>query len=394
MKKKIFIPITIILLLCLSLVSLASCKTLSAEEGFKALKAAYENSVKVDEANQIYNGEIYYYKEQDRRAIESVYNPSSDAYVAVSLKNTTVNMHCYVDDDYAFHPDRDFGVYVLEDRYVETLNSVGNTSDKYNNNVVYNAQNGTVTYSEDFPASSVEEAEKYGVYAVESNSAAEGTERFTSASTGKTFGFNLIENSDGKRGQLQQYMTGISARDFANSSTVQPYTLASRLREVGLLEEGDITFEGVTNAAGSDVGGAATQMNLTTLTFKMTDGYAERFTQRTGLDPKYSLFTGSLYVQIELTFDRISNIFVYRADAETTGILAADKEVYNLQISYLGPNLGAMPDTSKITNASWYTKVDAFFKGRQIRPRQRGRFTVPRFEQSRKLKGEICRSER
>ena len=371
MKKKIFIPITIILLLCLSLVSLASCKTLSAEEGFKALKAAYENSVKVDEANQIYNGEIYYYKEQDRRAIESVYNPSSDAYVAVSLKNTTVNMHCYVDDDYAFHPDRDFGVYVLEDRYVETQNSVGNTSDKYNNNVVYNAQNGTVTYSEDFPMAGssatdfdLSSAEKYGVYATLSSEAgALGVNRFLAASTGEVFGFNVLTNSDGLRGQLQQYMTGISARDFANSSTVQPYTLASRLREVGLLEEGDITFEGVTNAAGSDVGGAATQMNLTTLTFKMTDGYAERFTQRTGLDPKYSLFTGSLYVQIELTFDRISNIFVYRADAETTGILAADKEVYNLQISYLGPNLGAMPDTSKITNASWYTKVDAFFKG-------------------------------
>ena len=364
MKKKIFIPITIILLLCLSLVSLASCKTLSAEEGFKALKAAYENSVKVDEASQIYNGEIYYYKEQDRRGIETVYNPSTGADVTVSLKNTTVNMHCYVDSDYAYHPDRDFGVYVLEDRYVATQNSVGNTSDKYNNNVVYNAQNGTVTYSEDFPASSVEEAEKYGVYATLSSEAgASGVNRFLAASTGEVFGFNLIENNDGKRGQLQQYMTGISARDFANSSTVQPYTLASKLQEVGLLEEGDITFEGVTNAAGRDVGGAATQMNLTTLTFKMTDGYAERFTQRTGLDPKYSLFTGSLYVQIELTFDRISNIFVYRADAETTGILAADKEVYNLQISYLGPNLDAMPDTSKITNASWYTKVDAFFKG-------------------------------
>ena len=404
MKKKIFIPITIILLLCLSLVSLASCKTLSAEEGFKALKAAYENSVKVDEANQIYNGEIYYYKEQDRRAIESVYNPSSDAYVAVSLKNTTVNMHCYVDDDYAFHPDRDFGVYVLEDRYVETQNSVGNTSDKYNNNVVYNAQNGTVTYSEDFPMAGssatdfdLSSAEKYGVYATLSSEAgALGVNRFLAASTGEVFGFNVLTNSDGLRGQLQQYMTGISARDFANSSTVQPYTLASRLREVGLLEEGDITFEGVTNAAGSKVGGAKRQMNLTTLTFKMTDGYAERFTQRTGLDPKYSLFTGSLYVQIELTFDRISNIFVYRADAETTGILAADKEVYNLQISYLGPNLGAMPHTADyckkceytgdipqtgykewkcpecgntdgkqmdVTDSSWYEEVNTFFKG-------------------------------
>ena len=83
--------------------------------------------------------------------------------------------------------------------------------------------------------------------------------------------------------------------------------------------------------------------------------YAERFTERTGLAPEYSLFTGSLYVQIELTFDRISNIFVYRADSETSGILAADEEAYNMQISYLGPNLGSMP--------TGYTKVSSFYKG-------------------------------
>ena len=111
----------------------------------------------------------------------------------------------------------------------------------------------------------------------------------------------------------------------------------------------------MTNAAGSKVGGAKRQMNLVTLTFKMTDGYAERFTERKGLDPEYSMFTGSLYVQIELTFDRISNIFVYRADSETSGILAADEEVYNMQISYLGPNLGSMP--------TGYTKVSSFYKG-------------------------------
>lgn len=363
MKKRIFIPVIVILLLSLSLISLASCATLSAEEGFQALKDAYENSVKIDEANQIYNGEIYYYKEQDRRGIETVYNPSTDSNVTVSLKNTTVNMHCHVDDDYYFHPDQDFGVYVLEDRYIEVRNSVGNMVDDYNNNVVYNAQGSTVTYSEDFPMAGssatdfdLPSAEKYGVYATLSSEAgASGVDRFLAASTGEVFGFNVLTNNDGLRGQLQQTIGGVNARDFANSATMQPYTLASKLYEIGLLEEGDITFEGVTNAAGSKVGGAKLQMNLVTLTFKMTDGYAERFTERTGLDPEYSMFTGSLYVQIELTFDRISNIFVYRADSETSGILAADEEVYNMQISYLGPNLGSMP--------TGYTKVSSFYKG-------------------------------
>ena len=151
MKKRIFIPVIVILLLSLSLISLASCATLSAEEGFQALKDAYENSVKIDEANRIYNGEISYYKEQDRRGIDTAYNPSTDSTGTVSTKTTTVNMHCHVDDDYYFHPDQDFGVYVLEDRYIEVRNSVGNMVDDYNNNVVYNAQGSTVTYSEDVP---------------------------------------------------------------------------------------------------------------------------------------------------------------------------------------------------------------------------------------------------
>ena len=235
MKKRIFIPVIVILLLSLSLISLASCATLSAEEGFQALKDAYENSVKIDEANRIYNGEIYYYKEQDRRGIETVYNPSTDSYVTVSLKNTTVNMHCYVDDDYYFHPDQDFGVYVLEDRYIEVRNSVGNMVDDYNNNVVYNARGSTVTYSEDFPMAGssatdfdLSSAEKYGVYATLSSEAgASGVNRFLAASTGEVFGFNVLTNSDGLRGQLQQTIEGVNARDFANSATMQPYTLAS-----------------------------------------------------------------------------------------------------------------------------------------------------------------------
>lgn len=371
MKKKIIAFVVVALVLCLSLLSLASCKTLTAEEGFAALQAAYEYSIKIDEAGGIYNGEVYYYKEQDRRQIETVYNPSTGEYVPVSLKNTTVNLHCYVDDDYNFHPDQEYGAYVLEDRYIQVRNSVGNTVDDYNNNVVYNAQGNTVTYSEDFPLAGkndkdydLSSAQYYGVNAtLNPDKDAAGTNRFLAASTGTTFGFNVTTTSDGLRGQLQQQIDGISARNFAQSEIMEPYTLASKLSEIGLLEEGDITFEGVVNASGSEVGGAEVQMYLTTLTFKMTDGYAERFTERTGLDPKYSLFTDSLYVQIELTnvgenrggYDRVSNIFVYRADPETSGILAADEEVYNVQISYLGPNLGSMP--------TGYTKVSAFYKG-------------------------------
>ena len=372
MKKKIIAFVVVALVLCLSLLSLASCRTLTPEEGFAALKAAYEYSIKIDEAGGIYNGEVYYYKEQDRRAIEMVYNPSTGKYVPVSLKNTTVNLHCYVDDDYNFHPDQDYGVYVLEDKYIQARNSMGNMADKYNSNVVYNAQGSTVTYSEDFPLAGkdannydLSSAQYYGVNAtLNPDKDAPVTDRFLAASTGKVFGFNVTTTSDGlPRGQLQQQMDGVSARDFAQSETMASYTLASRLSEIGLLEASDITFDGVKKASGSDVGGAEVQMYLTTLTFKMTDGYAERFTKRTGLDPKYSLFADSLYVQIELTnvgekrggYDRVSNIFVYRADPETSGILAADEEVYNLQITYLGPNLGSMP--------KGYTKVSAFYKG-------------------------------
>lgn len=373
MKKKIIAFVVVALVLCLSLLSLASCRTLTPEEGFAALKAAYEYSIKIDEAGGIYNGEVYQYKEQDRRAIEMVYNPSTGKYVPVSLKNTTVNLHCYVDDDYNFHPDQDYGVYVLEDKYIQARNSVGNMADKYNSNVVYNAQGSTVTYSEDFPLAGkdannydLSSAQYYGVNATLNPNPDKDAPvtRFLAASTGEVFGFNVTTTSDGlPRGQLQQQMDGVSARDFAQSETMASYTLASRLSEIGLLEEGDITFEGVVNASGSNVGGAEVQMYLTTLTFKMTDGYAERFTERTGLDPKYSLFADSLYVQIELTnvgekrggYDRVSNIFVYRADPETSGILAADEEVYNLQITYLGPNLVDMP--------KGYTTVSAFYKG-------------------------------
>ena len=199
MKKKIIAFVVVALVLCLSLLSLASCRTLTPEEGFAALKAAYEYSIKIDEAGGIYNGEVYYYKEQDRRAIEMVYNPSTGKYVPVSLKNTTVNLHCYVDDDYNFHPDQDYGVYVLEDKYIQARNSMGNMADKYNSNVVYNAQGSTVTYSEDFPLAGkdannydLSSAQYYGVNAtLNPDKDAPVTDRFLAASTGKVFGFNV-----------------------------------------------------------------------------------------------------------------------------------------------------------------------------------------------------------
>ena len=103
-----------------------------------------------DNENSKYNNVIYYYKEQDRRGIETVTDPSGKQ-VPVSLKNTTVNVHCDIDDDYILHPDQGFGVHLLVDRYVEQKNSAGNMVDDYNNNVVYDAQGNTVTYSEDFP---------------------------------------------------------------------------------------------------------------------------------------------------------------------------------------------------------------------------------------------------
>lgn len=427
MKKKTAVLLIVIIVLTLALTALAGCRDLSAQEAFETLKSAYEMSMGIksdpDNENSKYNNTIYYYKEQDRRGIETVTDANGNE-VPVSLKNTTVNVHCDIDDDYILNPDKGFGVYILVDRYVEQKNSAGNMVDDYNNNVVYNAQGDTVTYSEDFPIQGSTEKvtvidktgrkpkevevevvdpdlnslKKFGVNATLNGAAAktDGSARFLSASTGKPFGFNAVKNSDGLRGQLQQYMTGISAQDFAASEFMQPYTLSSRLEEIGLLTAEDITFEDVVSANGSEVGGAKEQMNLVTLTFKMTDGYAERYSKRTGKDAAQSVFAGCLYAQIEITFGRISNIFVYTSDPDTTGILAADQEVYNLQISYLGPNLGDLPHTADyckkceytgdipqtgykewkcpqcgnidgkqmdVTDSSWYEEVNAFFKG-------------------------------
>ena len=427
MKKKTAVLLIVIIALTLALTALAGCRDLSAQEAFETLKSAYEISMGIksdpDNENSKYNNTIYYYKEQDRRGIETVTDANGNE-VPVSLKNTTVNVHCDIDDDYILHPDEGFGVYILVDRYVEQKNSAGNMVDDYNNNVVYNAQGDTVTYSEDFPIQGSKEKvtvidrtgrkpkevevevvdpdlnslKKFGVNATLNGAAAktDGSARFLSASTGKPFGFNAVKNGDGLRGQLQQYMTGVSAQDFAASEFMQPYTLSSRLEEIGLLTAEDITFEYVVSANGSEVGGAKEQMNLVTLTFKMTDGYAERYSKRTGKDAAQSVFAGCLYAQIEITFGRISNIFVYTSDPDTTGILAADQEVYNLQISYLGPNLGGLPHTADyckkceytgdipqtgykewkcpecgntdgkqmdVTDSSWYEEVNAFFKG-------------------------------
>ena len=386
MKKKIAVLLIVILALTFALTALAGCRDLSAQEAFEALQSAYEMSMGIksdpDNENSKYNNVIYYYKEQDRRGIETVTDPSGKQ-VPVSLKNTTVNVHCDIDDDYILHPDQGFGVHILVDRYVEQKNSAGNMVDDYNNNVVYDAQGNIVTYSEDFPIQGstekvtvidksgrkpkevevevvnpdLDSLKKFGVNATLNGAAAktDGSKRFLSASTGEPFGFNAVKNSDGLRGQLQQYMEGMSAQEFVASEYMQPYTLSSRLEEIGLLTAEDITFEYVVSANGSEVGGAKEQMNLITLTFKMTDGYAERYSERTGKDAAQSIFAGCLYAQIEITFGRISNIFVYTSDPDTTGILAADQEIYNLQISYLGPNLGSMP--------TGYTKVDKFFKG-------------------------------
>lgn len=80
--------------------------------------------------------------------------------------------------------------------------------------------------------------------------------------------------------------------------------------------------------------------HVATLIFKPTAEYLARYEQENG---KKSMFDGASRVLIEITYDRIANVTVYRQAAIEGTEMSVEEEAYKLEIAYLGPKINDIP---------------------------------------------------
>lgn len=301
-KKTLCLVITAILLLCIGATALTGCNTpLTARAAYDELMAALDLSVSGDMYGPAYdpetsatNGYIFYYKESVR----------TDSMIV----NTNVNVHCDQDAAYNLHVDED----LMVDLYQETWS-------------ISSVTGGTGTKIGDFgfivgPYPDADSAEERLFY----------TER----------------PSDGVSATAPEYTDvtlydDMTAEDFIASDFFRGYSLSSRLEELRNMPFEAFVFDEEVNG---DYG-AYRQINLVKLTFGVTDEYIADYAERTG---ERSMFEGCTYVEIELTFGRVSNIYVYRTENLGGGFFNLPQEMYSLYISYLGPNIS-------FPNAGGYT---------------------------------------
>ena len=139
------------------------------------------------------------------------------------------------------------------------------------------------------------------------------------------------ENSSdgsGKYGNVKVY-DEMAAEDFIASEYFRRYSLAARLEELRQMPRDAFVFDEYED----DV---YQQINLVKITFTVSQEYIDSYYAATG---KQSVFAGSSYAEIELTFGRFSNIYVYRQEDLGGSFFNLPQEIYSLQVTYLGKNV-------------------------------------------------------
>ena len=292
-KKTIaFISATIILL-SVAAMAMTGCTTpIGNDEAYDILMDALDLSVAADpyrdtaiftgDATSETNGYIFAYKEAVR---------SGDV-----ITNTNVNVHCDQDASYNLHVDED----LMVDLYQETWNVnavTGGAGSKI-------GDFGFIVGPYPNADSNVER-----IYYTENSS-----------------------DGSGKYGNVKVY-DDMTAEDFIASEYFRTYSLASRLEELRQMPREAFVFDD--ENVDADLG-AYQQINLVKITFEVTQTYLDKYAETTG---RQSIFAGSSYAEIELTFGRFSNIYVYRQENLGGSFFNLPQEIYSLQVTYLGKNV-------------------------------------------------------
>ena len=296
-KKIIGLIAVTIILMSVAATALTGCNTkISDDEAYDILMNALDLSVAADPNRnaEIYdatvahetNGYIFSYKESVR---------SNNM-----ITNTNVNVHCDQDASYRLHVDEDLMVDLYQETYAINA-TTGSTGDKI-------GDFGFIVGPYPDADSDAERA-----YYTERPADKSGTYK------------------DAK------YYDDISAEDFIASDYFRRYSLASRLEELRQMPRNAFVFDD--ENIGADLG-AYRQINLVKITFAVTKEYIDGYFEKTG---KQSMFAGSSYAEIELTFDRFSNIYVYREEDLGGSFFNLPQDIYSLQVTYLGKNV-AFPD--------------------------------------------------
>lgn len=292
-KKTIaFISATIILL-SVAAMAMTGCTTpIGNDEAYDILMDALDLSVAADpyrdtaiftgDATSETNGYIFAYKEAVR---------SGDV-----ITNTNVNVHCDQDASYNLHVDED----LMVDLYQET----------WNVNAVTGGA-GSKIGDFGFIVGPYPNADSNGerIYYTENSS-----------------------DGSGKYGNVKVY-DEMTAEDFIASDYFRTYSLASRLEELRQMPREAFVFDD--ENVDADLG-AYQQINLVKITFEVTQTYLDKYAETTG---RQSIFAGSSYAEIELTFGRFSNIYVYRQEDLGGSFFNLPQEIYSLQVTYLGKNV-------------------------------------------------------
>ena len=121
----------------------------------------------------------------------------------------------------------------------------------------------------------------------------------------------------------------MTAEDFIASEYFRRYSLAARLEELRQMPRDAFVFDGYEDDVYQHI-------NLVKITFTVSQEYIDSYYAATG---KQSVFAGSSYAEIELTFGRFSNIYVYRQENLGGSFFNLPQEIYSLQVTYLGKNV-------------------------------------------------------
>lgn len=285
-KKLICIVSVTVIMLAIAATAMTGCTTkLSGDEAYDILMEALDLSLTGDMYGPAYdpetsetNGYIFAYKEAVR---------SGDV-----ITNTNVNVHCDQDASYNLHVDED----LMVDLYQETWNVnavTGGAGSKI-------GDFGFIVGPYPNADSNVER-----IYYTENSS-----------------------DGSGKYGNVKVY-DEMAAEDFIASEYFRRYSLAARLEELRQMPRDAFVFDEYED----DV---YQQINLVKITFKVSQEYIDSYYAATG---KQSVFAGSSYAEIELTFGRFSNIYVYRQEDLGGSFFNLPQEIYSLQVTYLGKNV-------------------------------------------------------
>lgn len=289
-KKLICIVSVTVIMLAIAATAMTGCTTkLSGDEAYDLLMEALDLSLTGDMYGPAYdpetsatNGYIFAYKEAVR---------SGDV-----ITNTNVNVHCDQDASYNLHVDED----LMVDLYQETWNVnavTGGAGSKI-------GDFGFIVGPYPDADSNVER-----IYYTENSS-----------------------DGSGKYGNVKVY-DEMTAEDFIASEYFRRYSLAARLEELRQMPRDAFVFDD--ENVDADLG-AYQQINLVKITFTVSQEYIDSYFAATG---KQSVFAGSSYAEIELTFGRFSNIYVYRQEDLGGSFFNLPQEIYSLQVTYLGKNV-------------------------------------------------------